>query len=341
MIKSFTKDKFSAIITAITIAISVIVNPFYIYAADNISVSVNGSYIDFSNDTQPLIYKNRTYVPIRKVCEALDITVDYYDYSKTMVFFKGNNRITHILGTNIVEINGYETKFDTTSINVNGRILMPVRMLAESISSEVTWDSASKTVIIKYEDISKAEKTEAYQNFTHIITNKAYREAPFSDRIYYTDKYGNEWYEACDNNDALTVYTSIYDYNEAVKLAEELGTKFEYALPITLNPEENWHYDIVIPVYADTSAHIIAARPTSVYPSGYKVIEQLYFNDEQEVLILKTKTTASFRMNIHKGNYGASINWGQDWFPEEINTMTWQERAEFDKTFDSGEFTRA
>lgn len=333
--------KITSLIATVIIITSVVANPFYTYAADNINVSVNGTYIDFSNDTQPVIYENRTYVPIRKVCEALNITVNYEDYAKTMVFFKGNNRITHVLGSNIIEINGYETKFDTPSININGRTLMPVRMLAESINAEVNWDPASRTVIIKYEDLAKSDKTEAYQKFTNIVTNKAYMEEPFSDSIYYTDKYGNEWYEACSNNNALVVYTSIEDYNEAVKLAEELGTKFEYTLPITANPESNWYYNVIIPIYTDTSAHIIAARPTSLYPSGYKMIEQLYFNDNQEVLVLKTKTTASFRMNIHKGNDITGLMWGQDWFPEEFDSMTLQEQAEFDKTFDSGEFAKA
>lgn len=338
MAKNF---KISSLLATTIIITSVIVNPFYIHAADNINVSVNGSYIDFSNDTQPVIYESRTYVPIRKVCEALDITVDYEDYSKTMIFLKGNNRITHVIGSNIVEINGDETKFDTPSINVNGRTLMPVRMLAESINSEVTWDPSSKTVIINYEDLTESKKTEAYQKFTSIVTDRSYREEPFSDQIYYTDKYGHEWYESCSDKHALIVYTRIDNYDEAVKLAEELGTKFEYTLPITANSEENWYYDVIIPVYTDTRAHVIAARPTSLYPSGYKIVEQLYFNNDQEVLVLKTKTTASFRLNIHKGNSVASIIWGQDWFPEEYNTMTWQEISEFDKTFDLGEFAKA
>ncbi|MGE5675085.1 MAG: stalk domain-containing protein [Mycobacterium leprae] len=46
-----------------------------------------------------------------------------------------------------VDLNGRILDFDQPPVNVNGRVLVPVRTIMEALGAEVTWDQASHTVI--------------------------------------------------------------------------------------------------------------------------------------------------------------------------------------------------
>lgn len=117
-------------------------------SANDIRLQIDGEDIIFPIDSvKPQIYNNRVYVPIRKACEYLGITVKYDSSSGMMYFYSGNGRnSSHLKGTSIIYVNGNPVNFDTTSINVNGNTLMPIRMLAESLGKSVSWNSDTRTV---------------------------------------------------------------------------------------------------------------------------------------------------------------------------------------------------
>jgi hypothetical protein len=52
------------------------------------------------------------------------------------------------MGTNVVYVGGEPVYFDTPSMTVSSRTMMPVRMLSESIGAEVEWDGSTKSVSI-------------------------------------------------------------------------------------------------------------------------------------------------------------------------------------------------
>lgn len=116
---------------------------------NSVSFQINGSTIRFPiNDAVPTIYNNRVYVPIRKTCEYLGIDVAYDNNEGRMYFYNGERIVSHVKNTSTVYVDGNAVYFDTPSITINGRTLMPIRMLAESIGLGVNWDSSNKTVNI-------------------------------------------------------------------------------------------------------------------------------------------------------------------------------------------------
>lgn len=120
-----------------------------VYAAEIIPVYLNGEQIVFdSNDAQPQIFSQRTYVPIRKTAESLGLTIDWNSKTETLTFTREGVTIAHTMRSDIVYVNGNPVRFDTKSINKNNRTLMPVRMLAESIGAEVEWDDTKRCVNI-------------------------------------------------------------------------------------------------------------------------------------------------------------------------------------------------
>ncbi len=125
-------------------------------AAEVIPVYLNGKQLEFpANDAQPQIYQNRTYVPIRKTAEYLGLSINWNSKTETLTFSREGVTIDHTMRSNIVYVSGNPRTFDTRSINVQNRTLMPIRMLGESIGATVDWDNDKRAVYIKTADFNE------------------------------------------------------------------------------------------------------------------------------------------------------------------------------------------
>ncbi len=54
------------------------------------------------------------------------------------------------IGVNSANFNGNEVFLDSPPIIQNERVMVPVRFISEAFKSQVDWDAATKTVIIKF-----------------------------------------------------------------------------------------------------------------------------------------------------------------------------------------------
>lgn len=136
-------------------------------ATEIVPVYLNDKAITFaSNDAQPQIFQNRTYVPVRAVCDALGLTIDWNSKTETLTFTRSGIVISHTMRSKIVYINGVKQTFDTASINKNNRTLLPIRMLAESIGATVTWDNTTRSVHIKTSSTNTEATTQATTSST-------------------------------------------------------------------------------------------------------------------------------------------------------------------------------
>ena len=121
-----------------------------------ISVVLNGSALTF--DQPPIIEHDRTMVPIRAIFEALGYTLDWNGETQTATATNGSNTITVTVGENIITYSGGTYECDVPPINRNGRILVPVRAIAECAGCDVDWDGDTRTVIIN----EKSEESARY-----------------------------------------------------------------------------------------------------------------------------------------------------------------------------------
>lgn len=126
---------------------------------DTIKVQQNGNYIDFTDDmgnkVEPQIINNRTMVPFRKIFNSLGVSdndITWVGDTRTVLAKKDNIEIELQIDNNVakktVDGNKTEIKLDSAPVIVEGRTLVPVRFIAESMNKQVGWDSLNRTVII-------------------------------------------------------------------------------------------------------------------------------------------------------------------------------------------------
>jgi photosystem II stability/assembly factor-like uncharacterized protein len=97
---------------------------------------------------------NRTLVPVRAVAEAMGGTVDWNATTRTASVTVGSNTLELTLGKNTALFNGTVTPIDTDPkvlpLIINGRTMLPLRFVVESLGAQVSYDQATKTITITY-----------------------------------------------------------------------------------------------------------------------------------------------------------------------------------------------
>ena len=123
------------------------------FAADDIGVYVDGKAIEF--DVAPQIINDRTMIPFRYVANAFDAEVDYKeeaDGRKIVTAVQGDKALILTIGNTdaVLVEKGVETviAFDVAPVIVEGRTLVPVRLIGEAFGCSVGWDNENRDVII-------------------------------------------------------------------------------------------------------------------------------------------------------------------------------------------------
>jgi len=112
-----------------------------------ISVQLDGRSLSF--DVPPQIVGGRTLVPLRAIFEALGASVDWAAATQTVTATNGETVVVLTIGGTSPQVNGQVITIDQPGIVVEGRILVPLRFVAESFGVSVDWDTATRAVTIK------------------------------------------------------------------------------------------------------------------------------------------------------------------------------------------------
>ncbi len=116
-----------------------------------VSVCIDDKEVVFS-DQSPVIIDNRTYVPMRKIFEDLGATVDWISDTHTVFASKRFDTISLAIGEEVYYINGVSYPLENPAMIINGRTMVPVRVVAESFGAEVIWDKDNYRVLIYNND---------------------------------------------------------------------------------------------------------------------------------------------------------------------------------------------
>ncbi len=153
----------------------------------DIHVIIDGNQVEF--DVAPTILEGRTLVPMRTIFEALGVLVEWEPESKTVIGTKDKTKIQLTIDQPIAKKDGEDIALDIPAKIIEGRTLVPVRFISESLGCNVEWDNDTKTVIIKTcyewiedenlervvrEQLGKPNQTLTKSDLESITTLKAY-----------------------------------------------------------------------------------------------------------------------------------------------------------------------
>ena len=122
---------------------------------DVAGVTLNGNAINF--DVPPQLINDRTMVPLRAVFEAMGALVTWEPYNELISVELNGILIELTIGYDFMSIFGKNNRkvwLDSPPCIVDGRTLVPVRAISEALGEDVKWNEDSKTVEIKYNQIS-------------------------------------------------------------------------------------------------------------------------------------------------------------------------------------------
>lgn len=98
-------------------------------------------------DVAPFLKNNRTMVPIRFISNSLGCHVEWNN--GLVIITKGDTEIKVWQDNKIAYVNDKEVVLDVEPVNLNSRIFVPIRFIAESLGCEVEWIDSEQKVILK------------------------------------------------------------------------------------------------------------------------------------------------------------------------------------------------
>lgn len=146
---------------------------------DAIQVQLNGEFIDFTDENgqrvEPQIINNRTMVPMRKIFEAFGANVEWINETRSIKATTDALEIGLQIGNDKATLknsSGDETEITLDSVPtvVNGRTLVPVRFIAESLDKKVDWDNENRTVVVIDPTIVRKKIEERASNLFEYLT---------------------------------------------------------------------------------------------------------------------------------------------------------------------------
>lgn len=131
--------------------------------ASNITVEINNEKVYF--DQEPILYNNRTLVPMRKIFEELGAKVTWDTDTQTATGKKGDRTVKITIGQKVMYVNGKGIELDTPPVVLSGRTLVPARAVAEGLGCDVAWNGKYNLVSITPKVFKWSEWIEDLPNY--------------------------------------------------------------------------------------------------------------------------------------------------------------------------------
>lgn len=124
-----------------------------VHAATSPSISI---YLDgqkVNSDVSPYILPqaNVTMVPLRVISEGLGATVAWYQEIRTAAISTAQTTLTLTVDQQFATVNNNYMQLDASVQNKQGRVMVPLRFVAEQLGLQVTWEQNTRTIFLKSE----------------------------------------------------------------------------------------------------------------------------------------------------------------------------------------------
>jgi len=118
---------------------------FVVLNIDRPNMMVNGveKKIDSENEVTPVLISDTTFVPIRAIIEALGGKVEWNEDEQKVTVYLNDKQVELWLDKNNVIANGTEMYTKVAPTSINGRTMLPLRFVSESLGLCVNWEQHS------------------------------------------------------------------------------------------------------------------------------------------------------------------------------------------------------
>ncbi len=120
-------------------------------ASGSIQVKLNDAFLGAGEAT---IVGGRTLVPFRALFEALGASVHYDAATSVITATRGRTRVTLHPESKLFVVNGESIILDVSTRVVNGRLMVPVRVIAMSLGADVGYDPDEQLVYVSIRPVT-------------------------------------------------------------------------------------------------------------------------------------------------------------------------------------------
>ena len=119
-------------------------------AQNDVKIYVNNKIV--KSDQPPLIFENRTFVPVRVIAEDIGAKVEYHREDLTVTIEKDHTSILIAIGDDKAGfsdgIKAGPVPIDAPAFIKNNRTYLPLRAISELFDMNVNWDAKKRAVYI-------------------------------------------------------------------------------------------------------------------------------------------------------------------------------------------------
>ncbi len=122
---------------------------------------VNGETVpidEADSSVVPMIKNDRTLVPMRFVSESLGAQVDYESTERRVDISLDADKVSVVIGSDIMKVNGDEIKLDASAFIQSDRTFVPLRAISEAFGKKVFYDTRGIIIISDTEIDADANK---------------------------------------------------------------------------------------------------------------------------------------------------------------------------------------
>jgi hypothetical protein len=297
-------------------------------AASSVSVTIDGGTL--ATDTPAQIVEGRTMVPMRAIFEALGASIEWNSEEKSVKASTEDTVIQMTIGASSFSKNGQSVALDTPAMIIDGRTMVPVRAVSESLGYKVAWDAETKTVIIT-SDSSSA--TEADTETTTEGENESYTVNP--EDVVYPD-----WIKAMAKSAKRpsSIPNSVKSNADLYKLHTTLKYNYlEFILPITVkNREDDFaslltsKSDLADEIKSEWALNYLSLLGYVDISSGDVKLTEAYDRDADELASFYNRAGLAFEDNISidigqmdNGNQVVLLSISDSDFDDDMPFMAW------------------
>lgn len=115
---------------------------------EEIKVEVNGKNLSFDQPPILITGTGRVVVPVRAIFEALETEVNWDEENSIVRASKQGLSIELSIGNQRAYVNDEVNYMDQAALLFNGRTMVPVRFISESLGADVRWEPNTRTIFI-------------------------------------------------------------------------------------------------------------------------------------------------------------------------------------------------